>query len=171
MPKSKKESAPPPETQFVPTSDDDEELFAAVQILDERVNRYGRGEYLVQWLGKDPQTGEDWKPTWEAKSSCTDILIQEWKEAKKKDPGLMGRVTRQEAEGRKKGAEEKKRQAEEKKKKKQARTAEGRKASSPLPERSDRKRKRGSSAATNKSDKRLRGSSRCHCLERGETHD
>lgn len=114
----KRAPLPPAETQFVPAgSDEDEQMYAAVKILDERVSRNGRGEYLVQWEGIDPTTDENWKPTWEPKSAVTNDLIKSWKEEKKKDPTLMGRVKREEEALKREAAEKKKKKAEEMKRK------------------------------------------------------
>jgi hypothetical protein len=71
----------PPETQFTQfeaRSDDDETLWNAECILQER-----RGQYLVRWEGIDPDTGEPWADSWVAKHDCTDDLIKEWKEEKR----------------------------------------------------------------------------------------
>lgn len=56
---------------------EDEEYFAAKNILDERA-----GKYLIEWEGTDPQTGESYEPTWEPKSNATQALISEWKARK-----------------------------------------------------------------------------------------
>ncbi|WVQ77216.1 hypothetical protein IAR50_006899 [Cryptococcus sp. DSM 104548] len=94
-------SSPPPSpdddaesiqaTQFQPTEDDVDELYDAIRILDERVKK-GKGEYLVEWAGIDPDTGETWLPEWTAKTSCTNDLIKEWRAVKKRDPNVVGKA-------------------------------------------------------------------------------
>ncbi|WVR07197.1 hypothetical protein IAU60_004238 [Kwoniella sp. DSM 27419] len=79
------------ETQFVPQPDDDENLFEVLEILDERgPPNSGKGEYLVQWKGDDPDTGEPWVPTWERKTDCTAGLIAEWKAKRRANPEIVG---------------------------------------------------------------------------------
>jgi hypothetical protein len=40
--------------------------------------------YLIAWEGLDPETGKDWKPTWEAKDCPTSDLVATWNNEKKK---------------------------------------------------------------------------------------
>lgn len=95
-------------TQFDPGKGDGddptEELYEARQILDERGPKgggRGKGEYLIDWDGVDPDTGKRWEPSWQPKSNATDDLIGEWKEKKKVDSEIVGRWVR-EAKERKK---------------------------------------------------------------------
>jgi hypothetical protein len=74
---SKYRDVTPPETQFIPQSDDEETLWNVECILQER-----KGEYLVRWEGTDPVTGKPWPPSWVVKHDCTDDLIGEWKKEK-----------------------------------------------------------------------------------------
>lgn len=55
------------------------------QILDERA-----ADYLLDWTDIDPQTGEQWDPTWEPKSFVSELLVEEWNERKKRDPSIVG---------------------------------------------------------------------------------
>jgi hypothetical protein len=84
----------PFETQFRPTEEDSQNMYDAEEILDEKILKRG-GQFLVKWQGIDPMTGEDWEPTWEPKDNVTDDLIREWKIRKAKDPGIVGRYSRQ----------------------------------------------------------------------------
>nr|ODN82515.1 hypothetical protein L203_05322 [Cryptococcus depauperatus CBS 7841] len=79
-----------PETQFISKDDDDDNLYDALDILDERGPKV-KGEYLVKWSGVDQLTGLPWEPSWVAKNGCTDELIKDWKEKKRKDPSIVGR--------------------------------------------------------------------------------
>jgi hypothetical protein len=84
-----------PSTQFDRILGNDEELYSAVCILDERMKSSSSGgttgEFLVKWRGIDPDTGKRWKPTWVTKTGCTDPLIQEWKQKKRQDPTIVGK--------------------------------------------------------------------------------
>ncbi|ODO08198.1 hypothetical protein I350_03787 [Cryptococcus amylolentus CBS 6273] len=94
-------SSPPPSsdddtesihaTQFVPQEDDSDTLYDAIRILDERVNKRGGGEYLVEWAGIDPDTGKTYLPEWTAKTGCTNDLIKEWRAVKRRDPDIVGK--------------------------------------------------------------------------------
>ena len=66
------------ETQFIPQSDDDEQLWAVEEILDEK----GR-KYLLKWAGTD-DNGKPWPNSWVPKHDVTNDLITQWKELKKK---------------------------------------------------------------------------------------
>ncbi|KAK6910249.1 hypothetical protein I203_104281 [Kwoniella mangroviensis CBS 8507] len=68
----------PPETQFVSQSDDADNLWEVSEILDER-GPSKTGDYLIQWKGKDPDTGKPWTPSWTKKKNCTNDLVLEWK--------------------------------------------------------------------------------------------
>ncbi|WVF71643.1 hypothetical protein IAT40_006451 [Kwoniella sp. CBS 6097] len=92
---------PPAESQFVPQDDDEDNLWSAIEILDEK-GVQGKGQYLVKWAGVDRSTGKPWAPTWEPKHNCTQDLIDDWHERKEKNPTIVGR------EGRKLVEEEKK---------------------------------------------------------------
>jgi hypothetical protein len=51
-------------------------------------------QYLIDWEGFDPDTGERWEPTWEDGEGATQGLINEWNRRKETDPELVGRYTR-----------------------------------------------------------------------------
>lgn len=58
-----------------------EELWEAKSILDEK--RVGRKlQYLIQWKGVDPTTGETYAPTWEPEENPTQDLVAAWKQKK-----------------------------------------------------------------------------------------
>jgi hypothetical protein len=64
--------------------------WPALEILNER-----KHEYLVNWDGKDPETGQPWSPSWTRKTEVTEDLIGAWevkKAAKKKNNrrGVLG---------------------------------------------------------------------------------
>lgn len=60
-------------------------------------------QYLIDWEGFNPETGERWEPSWENGDGATQGLIDEWTKRKETDPEIVGRYTR--------NAEEKKRRA------------------------------------------------------------
>lgn len=60
-------------------------------------------QYLIDWEGFNPETGERWEPSWEDGDGATQGLIDEWTKRKETDSGVVGRYTR--------NAEEKKRRA------------------------------------------------------------
>ncbi|KAL0250712.1 hypothetical protein I308_102895 [Cryptococcus tetragattii IND107] len=78
-----------PSTQFIPEANDADNLYEAVEIMDERGPPVD-GEYLIKWSGTD-EYGRPWKPSWEKKSGCTDALIMEWKEKKRRHPTIVGK--------------------------------------------------------------------------------
>ncbi|KAF2025509.1 hypothetical protein EK21DRAFT_76254, partial [Setomelanomma holmii] len=58
-----------------------EQLWEADSILQER--RIGRRlQYLIKWKGIDPNTGEDYEPTWEPEENPTAALLADWEELK-----------------------------------------------------------------------------------------
>ncbi|KAH7413744.1 hypothetical protein DE146DRAFT_707341 [Phaeosphaeria sp. MPI-PUGE-AT-0046c] len=63
---------------------DSEPLWDAERILDERV-RNRKLQYLIEWKGCDPATGEAYAPSWEPKESPTPDLVKEWKQKKAAD--------------------------------------------------------------------------------------
>jgi hypothetical protein len=66
-----------------------DELWAAESILDEK--RSGRKlQYLVEWKGIDPRTGDTYPPTWEPEKNCTPALVDEWKSKKAARRGSAG---------------------------------------------------------------------------------
>lgn len=66
-------------SQFEPhESDNSQSFWDVVCIL-----RESGSKYQVEWAGKDPQTGQKWKPSWIPKEDCTDPLIQDWKARKR----------------------------------------------------------------------------------------
>lgn len=67
----------PPETQFRPAKEDEDETeYTVITLLAEDPEK---GEYLVEWGDIDPKTGYNYPPSWEPKDSCTNDLIIEWK--------------------------------------------------------------------------------------------
>lgn len=50
-----------------------DEWYPADSILEET-----RTHYLIEWVGTDPATGNDWVPTWEPKANANDDLVREW---------------------------------------------------------------------------------------------
>lgn len=83
----------PPETQFVPLDDDEENMWEAEAILDENVLEK---TFLLKWVGVDPKDNQPWENSWEPKNGVTQSLIDEWKEKKKRDPMLIGKFSREE---------------------------------------------------------------------------
>jgi hypothetical protein len=66
-----------------------DELWEAESILEEK--RSGRKlQYLVEWKGIDPETGNAYQPTWEPEQNCTPALIDEWKRKKTARRGSAG---------------------------------------------------------------------------------
>ncbi|KIJ49276.1 hypothetical protein M422DRAFT_161518 [Sphaerobolus stellatus SS14] len=79
MPSSSSVEVPEYETQFLPHSDDEDNLWEVVEILKE-----SRERYYVKWGGVDPKTNKPWPDSWVPKEDCTDDLIREWKLRKAK---------------------------------------------------------------------------------------
>lgn len=67
------------ETQFMPQSDDEDELWEVIEITGERSK-----EYKVKWAGINEKTSKPWPQSWVPKHDCTDDLVLTWK-AKKKE--------------------------------------------------------------------------------------
>ncbi|KAJ3549108.1 hypothetical protein NMY22_g997 [Coprinellus aureogranulatus] len=63
------------ESQFVPQSGDEENLWEIVGIIREKGNKY-----KVKWAGEDPKTGKPWGNSWVKKSDVTPDVVEEWKE-------------------------------------------------------------------------------------------
>ncbi|CAG8519666.1 14542_t:CDS:2, partial [Cetraspora pellucida] len=59
----------------------EDEVYAAVTILEEKHDERNSVMYLVKWAGKD-QNGNEWEPTWEPYENCGTPLIREWEENK-----------------------------------------------------------------------------------------
>jgi hypothetical protein len=81
MPK-RKATAKPPKSSKRPKHNDDsaaEGLWEAEGILEER-RVHGKLQYLVQWKGRNPATGQDYEPTWEPVANCTKALIEPWQQ-------------------------------------------------------------------------------------------
>lgn len=55
------------------------EFWNVIRILKESGTKY-----QVQWDGIDPKTGKGWLPSWIPKSDCTDALVREWEDEKRK---------------------------------------------------------------------------------------
>lgn len=51
-------------------------------------------QYLIDWEGLNPETGERWDPSWENGDGATQGLIDDWKRRKIEDPDVVGRYTR-----------------------------------------------------------------------------
>jgi hypothetical protein len=81
MPKRKATTKPPkPNKRPKPNeSSASDGLWEAEGILEERrIN--GKLQYLIQWKGRDPATGQDYEPTWEPAANCTNALIESWQQ-------------------------------------------------------------------------------------------
>ncbi|RYP60926.1 hypothetical protein DL770_009887 [Monosporascus sp. CRB-9-2] len=63
--------------------DDREDWWEIKDIIDERRHR-GVVQYLVQWEGTDPGTGQPYEPGWEPSKNVTKAAINAWREKKKK---------------------------------------------------------------------------------------
>ncbi|RYP66488.1 hypothetical protein DL769_006031 [Monosporascus sp. CRB-8-3] len=61
--------------------DDNEDWWEIKDIIDERVHR-GVVQYLVEWEGIDPWTGQPYKPGWEPSKNVTEAAINAWREKK-----------------------------------------------------------------------------------------
>ncbi|KAF2826740.1 hypothetical protein CC86DRAFT_369916 [Ophiobolus disseminans] len=75
--------------KYAESSDDEasptKQLWEAVCILQER--RVGRKlQYLIQWKGTDPATGQDYLPTWEPEQNPNEDLLTSWIRAKASRP-------------------------------------------------------------------------------------
>ena len=75
--------------RFEPQDDDEETLWAVIEITAEKGNTY-----KVRWKGVDPKTMKPWPQSWVRKSDCTDDLVQEWKR-KVKEKGKGKRKQRE----------------------------------------------------------------------------
>ncbi|GHJ88853.1 hypothetical protein NliqN6_5255 [Naganishia liquefaciens] len=120
--------ASPPEEEVAElassSGSEEEQEWEARAILDERTipnpdykrskssihsSRFKRAgsrtitQYLIDWEGFNPETGERWEPSWENGDGATQGLIDEWMKRKETDPEVVGRYTR--------NVEEKKRRA------------------------------------------------------------
>lgn len=106
-------SPPEEEVDELESSSEEEQEWEARAILDEKEipnpdykrssghsSRSKRAvsrtitQYLIDWEGFDPDTGERWEPTWEDGEGATQGLIDEWNRTKATDPELVGRYTR-----------------------------------------------------------------------------
>lgn len=70
------------ESDFVPQSDDDENMWDIDGIVEE-----DRGKYKVKWAGENPATGKGWRDSWVKKSEVTPDVAEIWKEEKAKRAG------------------------------------------------------------------------------------
>ncbi|KAJ9093558.1 hypothetical protein QFC21_006399 [Naganishia friedmannii] len=112
------------------SDEEDEQEWEAIAILDERTipdpsrtpARSKRAasstssrlkpvpritQYLIDWEGVDPKTGKRWPPSWEDAEGATEGLVEEWKERKLADPGLVGRYIKLQEEKKKEAKAEK----------------------------------------------------------------
>lgn len=62
-------------------SEADDKLWEADCILDEHIVR-GVRKYHIKWKGVDPDTGNEWPPTWEPEENANDVLVAEWRREK-----------------------------------------------------------------------------------------
>ncbi|KAK8065235.1 hypothetical protein PG997_011982 [Apiospora hydei] len=69
--KTKVKPAPAPDVNL------DSDFWEIRGILQERKKR-GRVEYLIAWIGQDPETGRPYEPTWEPAADVTQHAIDEW---------------------------------------------------------------------------------------------
>ncbi|OQU96977.1 hypothetical protein CLAIMM_02982 [Cladophialophora immunda] len=69
-----------------PVEEEDSRYWSVVTLLDHRSNpKTHDQEFLVQW-DRDPDTGEDWPPSWQPEHAVTKDLVEDyWKENKKKE--------------------------------------------------------------------------------------
>jgi hypothetical protein len=77
------QSKPSKRAKYDSSSEDEPALdyWEAESILDEK--RVGRKlQYLIQWKGIDPTTGETYVPTWQPEENPTAALLAEWKQTK-----------------------------------------------------------------------------------------
>lgn len=58
-----------------------QEEFEAVRIIEQRGQGFAL-QYLIEWKGIDPETGEPWVPTWERASNAGAVLRASWKAEK-----------------------------------------------------------------------------------------
>ncbi|CAI4213762.1 unnamed protein product [Parascedosporium putredinis] len=58
----RRRSTNPPPSYISSTNDDD--WYSIKAILDERKTKFGKLEYLVDWEGLNPETGEPYEPWW-----------------------------------------------------------------------------------------------------------
>ncbi|RYP16184.1 hypothetical protein DL767_010213 [Monosporascus sp. MG133] len=66
------------------SDDDSEDWWEIKDIIDERRHR-GVVQYLVQWEGSDPRTGQPYEPSWEPSKNVTKAAISAWREKKKQN--------------------------------------------------------------------------------------
>lgn len=96
MPKNGGPSTPPVSaspSQVVDDNNDEEseeeEEWDVVDILGENPEKR---LYLILWDGLDPETGYQWEPSWESKESCSQDLIDQWKDRVKADPRIRNKA-------------------------------------------------------------------------------
>lgn len=64
-----------------PTLSASDTFYEADCILQERtIDR--KTSYLIKWKGYNPDTNQEWTPTWEPKSNANSLLLKEWEEKK-----------------------------------------------------------------------------------------
>ncbi|RYP26609.1 hypothetical protein DL768_011685 [Monosporascus sp. mg162] len=88
QPRSRAKAAPKKKTKRKSAQtikkNDSEEWWEVKDIIDERLRR-GVVQYLVQWEGTDPKTGQPYEPSWEPSKNVTEAAISAWREKKKKN--------------------------------------------------------------------------------------
>ncbi|KAJ7665785.1 hypothetical protein B0H17DRAFT_283899 [Mycena rosella] len=67
------------DTSFSAHESDEEKLYDAIKIVDER-----RGQYKIKWDGVDGK-GNPWEDSWTNKRDCTDDIVAAWKLEKAKE--------------------------------------------------------------------------------------
>ncbi|CAO2647258.1 Nn.00g081800.m01.CDS01 [Neocucurbitaria sp. VM-36] len=67
------------ETEHTPNASG--EWWEAECILEER-RRGGKRQYLIQWKGIDPVTGQEYPPNWEPEECANELLLESWEQEK-----------------------------------------------------------------------------------------
>lgn len=62
------------ETQFIELTDDEVNLWDAVEIVAEKGDMF-----KIRWEGIDPETQKPWADSWVVKTDCTNDLVEAWR--------------------------------------------------------------------------------------------
>ncbi|RYP65397.1 hypothetical protein DL771_008342 [Monosporascus sp. 5C6A] len=62
----------------------DDDWWEIKDIIGERLHR-GVVQYLVEWEGTDPKTGQPYEPSWEPSKNVTEAAINAWRETNKRN--------------------------------------------------------------------------------------
>ncbi|RYP08018.1 hypothetical protein DL764_002164 [Monosporascus ibericus] len=82
QPRSRAKAAPKKKTKRKSVQRINDNWWEIKDILDERRHR-GVVQYLVEWEGTDPRTGQPYEPGWEPSKNVTEVAIKAWREKKK----------------------------------------------------------------------------------------